>query len=341
MRCYTIRKSRLARAFMEGMSAEDDGTVRMTAGSRHYMCLPPLYGGEKEEWGRLHIEAALPQGSRMLVYAAVSEDKEAPGHIMLNDTISYGKRTAFFADRGRGPVEMKQNLLLYGLKGTYLWLMIEVADTGLQKDGRIGRIRVFCPGDDFMNGFPQIYQERGSVFHRFISVFSTVCSDFKEQTELLRDRVDLSKAGPEDLSGIAGWFGIELGSGLLTIDQMREMTANLHLYVRMKGTRFVMRELTRMLTGETPLIIENSSKETVLLLERKLTEDEELKLLFFLLQFKPVHIRLNVLSYYEEDALDSYCFTDSNAALVSPETAALDRDCAADTCVCGQNLIDL
>lgn len=335
MKCYTIRKSRLARAFMVGMSAADDGTVRMTAGQRHYICLPPLYGRKQEEWGRLNIETELPRGSRLLIYAAVSEEKEVPKHILLNDTTAYAKRASFFAEHGKGPLEMKKNLLLYGLKGRYLWLMIEVADTGLQKDGRIDRIRVFCPGDDFMNAFPQIYQEKGGVFHRFISVFSTVCSDFKEQAELLRDRVDLVRAGPEELTRIAGWFGIDLGDGLLTISQMREITANLHCYVKMKGTRFVMRELTRMLAGETPLIIESSSKEIVLLLERKLTEDEELKLLFFLLQFKPIHIRLNVLFYQEEESLDSYCFTDGNAALACPDRAALDRDCSTDTCVIG------
>ena len=57
-----------------------------------------------------------------------------------------------------------EDVLLYGIKGRYLWLCIELIGTGT---GIISSINVDSPGDIMLDVFPEIYQEKGSFLHGF------------------------------------------------------------------------------------------------------------------------------------------------------------------------------
>ena len=63
----------------------------------------------------------------------------------------------------------KSDILLYQLRGRYLYLGFELVGRG---GGSISRIRVQRGSDTFYSAFPEVYHENDSFFHRLISVYS-------------------------------------------------------------------------------------------------------------------------------------------------------------------------
>lgn len=332
MRCYTYRKSKLERACIEGMRLEDDGRIFLDARRAAFLWLPPLDGGTEKEWGRLVIEADFLQGSTVRVYAAAGEEKEKITQFLLDSSVKTEQKQAFFSANGTAGKTCRRSSLLYGHKGRYLWLGIEVRNV---PQGCIEKIQVRCPGDIFMGTFPQVYRENGGTLHRYLSVFSSVYDDFREESARIWEMYNPDKAGSRALASIGEWFGIHMGEGLLSEEEMRTIAGSAHRLIQIKGTPAAVREVTELLTKEKPLIVEKDNGDVTLLLERKLTEDEELRLLFFLRQFVPAYSRLNILSYGEENGMDGYCFADINARIPRFEEGALDAESPLDICVSG------
>lgn len=360
MRCYTIGTSRLGRACMENINMDGKGTLHLDSGSEaHALWLAPLDGGGDGTWGRLRIDMDLPPDAALRVYAIAGDEKERISSFLLAASVNIEKkRTLFdtgasaairadvqadifpgvqgmthtFRKKGDARRTDRYGMLLYRLKGRYLWLGMEVYKGA---GGSIHQIKVTAQDDGFLNSFPDIYRERDGTFHRFISAFAAVCQDFREDTQNMWERFDLEKADDDALTEMAAWLGLRTGEGLLTHGELKEITAQAHIFVRMKGTPDVVKHLTRLLTGETPLIVEKANGEVTLLLYRRLTEEEELRLLFFLTQFIPVYSRLNILSYEEETGLDGYCFSDCNTQIPQFGGGSLDSGSCADGCTAG------
>lgn len=330
MRSYTFRQSKLQRACMEGIRLGEEGRLFPNGRDRGFLWLPPLDGGVEKDWGRLVVDGQFPEESILKIYAAAGEDKEKTTGFLLDPSVSAERKQGFFSERGTAGKPYAKSALLYEHTGRYLWIGLEWKNA---EKGWIDRIKVCCPGDFFLETLPQVYRERGGVLHRYLSAFSSVYEDFREETGRIWERFDPERAGPSELAAIGEWFGIHMGEGLLKEQEMRELAGNVCRFVRMKGTPAVVRELTVLLTGEPPLMVEKGNADVTLLLSRKLTEDEELRLLYFLRQFVPAYSRLNILSSEEENRLDSCCFADRNARIPRFDQGILDEESSLDTCV--------
>lgn len=322
MRRYTIGYSRMKHACLEGMRVCEDGTVLLCGQGVHRMCFNPLwtYQGEAD-WGRLRLETDLPPGSVLTVYAAATDKKEEVGQLF---------NRAYFEEYGKGPFVNQENILLEGISGQYLWLYIEAANAD---QGQLLNMRLYQPADQFLATFPEVYQERGSVFHRYVSVFSTLYQDIEEQTEDLCEIFDLDRAPSKLLTLFGRWLGLELVEGILPTDTIRRVLGQTCRLNRIKGTRKAVTEVTEMITGERPVILEKENGTAVVMLRQELTEDMELALLFFLLQFKPVKTRLHIISLEDVMGLDEYCFLDVNAVFWEPCLGELDKGNALEQCI--------
>lgn len=334
MRCYTFRPSKLKRACCLGMEPAQDKKLVLCGGEiPHCIFLPPLYGTEDAaRWGRLHIETDLPSGSVLTIWAAASDSPEEPGEILLNRNVLPERKKNYLREHGICPAVNREDILLYELSGRYLWIGLEITHAG---EGSIEQVQVINPGDHFMQTFPEVYQERNGVFHRYLSVFSSLYHDIEKETEGLEELFRVDSAPKWMLKEIGRLFGIETGEGLLGMSSLRKLLQNACRYTRMKGTASVMREITQLLSGEEPLIIEKEDGNIVFLLDTELTGEEELRLLFFLEQFKPLYGKLTLLSYEEEAMLDRYCFADINAGIMNPGQGVLDGGFASERCVMG------
>ena len=67
--------------------------------------------------------------------------------------------------------------------------MVEVMGEGVS----IGNIRVEAPGDNFMQTFPEVYREKNSFFHRYLSVYSSIYNDFQEKLDACTNEQERQK----------------------------------------------------------------------------------------------------------------------------------------------------
>lgn len=261
-------------------------------------------------WGRLSIRGSFGRDSILTVYASAGAD---------------GSREPDFFEQGKGPFVNRYDILLYGLKGRYLWIYLKISGQG---SSRVEELRITNPGDNFLQTFPELFQEQGGFFHRYLSVLSSMYADFQEKLDHMEELFDPLTAPTEMLPKLADWMGIDCGSALLQERQIRRLLKECHALIRIRGTRLVLIRLTRLLLGEEPVVIEKENRNVTLLVGRELPQEEEWKLLFFLNQFKPADSRLNIVSFQEAMGMDEYCFLDRNAELKAVQPGVLDEDAA-------------
>ena len=270
------------------------------------------------------------------------EKQTAIDAFLRSDAVSSAEKLKLFAQAGSVKEINKQDILLYELQGRYLWICIEVIGKG---QGTLEQMKVTVPGDNFMNTFPEVYQEWNSFFHRYLSIFSSVYNDFQDEIEHAEELLDLDTAPPRMLELFAGWMGLDVRGNFLPEDRLRRLVKEAYRLNRMKGTRRVLERLTELVLGERAIILEKNildqrvaSEERqvydnlyghhaycVTLLIRNPVEESRRSQLFFLIQqFVPVRCELNLVFLEERSNMDTYCYLDGNAQLHMDTAAALD-----------------
>lgn len=173
-RNYTVGFCRLKKAYTHGFSISPEGVLSLERGEGHFLVLGVFNSYRKGyAWGRLHFQAELPKGSICIVRGFAVEGEEAAQEIngyLLDNSGSYGEKKQYFIHLGELESVNHSDILLYKLAGQYLFLSLEILGEG---EGCIKDMVLYNPGDNFMQTFPEIYQEPGGFFHRYMSVFST------------------------------------------------------------------------------------------------------------------------------------------------------------------------
>lgn len=352
VRTYSIRKNRLKHAWMQGMALRDDGTVTAAAQSdERFLFLGSIDGAQEEaRWGRFVADIRLDENMAFIIRAFAADDRSimrgekqtAIDAFLRSDAVSSAEKLKLFAQAGSVKEINKQDILLYELQGRYLWICIEVIGKG---QGTLEQMKVTVPGDNFMNTFPEVYQEWNSFFHRYLSIFSSVYNDFQDEIEHAEELLDLDTAPPRMLELFAGWMGLDVRGNFLPEDRLRRLVKEAYRLNRMKGTRRVLERLTELVLGERAIILEKNildqrvaSEERqvydnlyghhaycVTLLIRNPVEESRRSQLFFLIQqFVPVRCELNLVFLEERSNMDTYCYLDGNAQLHMDTAAALD-----------------
>lgn len=353
VRNYSIQKNRLSRACMEGMEMLTDGTVRILskAGSR-YLFLGCLDGVEKDnQWGRFRSRFTLSADMAFVIRAFALNQKvfERKGKLTDIDTFLWDSeilaetKLELFRTAEAVSYVNQEDILLYDVRGRYLWLCVEVIGNG---GGELRDMNMILPGDNFMNAFPEVYRERNGFFHRYLSIFSSIYNDFQEKIDTVDSVLDLDTAPDELLYIFAEWMGTDIKGNFLTGDKLRAFVKEIHKLNKWKGTRKSLERLTEIILGEKAVILERNtlnertgtSEEKnynilygnnpycVTLLIRNYVEENKRSQLYFLLQqFIPVRCRLNLVFLDEKSNMDTYCYLDTNAKLKKEQAASLDR----------------
>jgi len=291
---------------------------------------------DEADWGRLHYDVEIDGNVACIVYAAASDRLIEPD---VNS--EYGYRRLFNSLGGKRFVQQNDSML-YELKGRYLYLAFTYTGEGTAE---FKNMYVDRKGDRFMETFPIVYQDRGSFFHRYMSVFSTIFDDFDEEINNLPKILDLDTCDKELLKIYAGWLGIDVGEGFLSEDILRNLVKNAYSLNRMKGTRRCLELITEILLGEPAVIVERNTTEdympkeqiesfnrlygmslfdvTVLISER-LDEIKKNQLEYILKQFIPIRCSLRIIELNRSGLLDSYSYLDVNARVYQSNEGALD-----------------
>ena len=161
-RNYTVGFYRLKKAYTHGFSISPEGVLSLERGEGHFLVLGVFNSYRKGyAWGRLHFQAELPKGSICIVRGFAVEGEEAAQEIngyLLDNSGSYGEKKQYFIHLGELESVNHSDILLYKLAGQYLFLSLEILEEG---EGCIKDMVLYNPGDNFMQTFPEIYQEPG------------------------------------------------------------------------------------------------------------------------------------------------------------------------------------
>lgn len=340
---YKMSIHRLKKSHMEGVYLKPDGGIALYGEDQiHRLSLTKLDSVEKDcQWGRLHMEVRLPKGSYYKVYVMALNHQESPIDGFPQDIPSGCKTWTNQSD-----------ILLYNLKGRYMWIYIEVVGKG---EGTIEKIWVENPGDNFMKAFPEIYHEDNSFFHRYMSIYSSIYNDFQRKIDHIDEQLDFKTAPATILPLFCKWLGLEGMDGILKQESLRKLLVNLYDLNRIKGTREALLRITKLLLGEDAILIERSaiskyineeekqvydvlygkSELEVTLLIRRKTQNEARKaqLLFLIDQFKPVRSKVQIIFFKAGANVDSYCFMDMNVRITEHPQGQLDGNTMLDESV--------
>lgn len=342
---FSIRKNRLEKALYKGMQLlEDESIVCSKEEEAHFFFLPMIDSGAADwQWGRLRFGLELPLDGVCYLYAMAANDKEAE-EILQDPQIEILDKKRYLSSRNSIRFINQSDVLLYEIEGRYLWIAMEI----IGDDAAISDIAVWSREDSFdsfMKAFPEVYQEKNSFFHRFLSIFSSLYNDFEERISHMDELLDIDKAPQGLLEIYLKWLGIDADGGFLDREMLKVFLREAGTLIPYKGTKGSLERICEIFVGEKPVVLErglmqqyirgsdkgiydllygSSPYDVTLLLEQMLDAHRKEQLLHLLRQFKPARCRLRLVFLAKSGVLDSYTYLDKNAVTFTQEEGRLD-----------------
>lgn len=345
---FSLKKAQLEKAFYSGMKLAEDGVVVCDEGEGPFFWMSDAIDSGRKDcpWGRLRLQITLPSNCVCHLYAAACNEAER-GEMLTDPEGSVSEKKRYLRNLNCLRFINKQDVLLYELEGRYLWIAVEIIGAGAAFSDPV----VYVPGDSFMEVFPEIYREKNSFFHRYLSIYSSIYQDFQDVLERRAELADVDKAPKELLEILLKWMGIDVDGGFLEEEVLRTLLRDAPELIRCKGSAKCIRRICRLFVGEEPMILERSlmqryvrstQKEVydklygespydvTLLFTVGVGERKKEQLLHLLEQFKPVRCRFHILFLENRGVLDTHTYLDRNAVVFSGEEGSLDISAQAD-----------
>lgn len=344
---YTITEAKLDMAYYEGFKRHGSA-LYAREGQSNFLILNRFRSYEKDaRWGRFHCGAELSPSSALKIYAFAADAGTGQAG-QLNDFfhdpgVPWREKLAYFRRDGKEFVN-HEDVLLYDLRGEYLWIAVEIEEAGRD---RIYGMKLDTQGDNFMQTFPEIYQEEDGFFHRYMSVFSSIYQDLSDEIGGMGRFLDIETTPRPVLMRIADWFGFEAEGDFLEEKLLRRLVRGIYRLNRIKGTKQVMKDLIRAVLGDDACIIErnrlrgyipgdirdtcqklygDTMQDVTILVKRPEDEKLQAQIMYLLRQFKPARSRIRLVFSDSCNNLDSYCYLDYNAALAETGYAHMDEN---------------
>ena len=325
---YSVTKNRLMKSSLEGFSIEDDGALVSDPGSLFQRAVIFPFEGTEDGalWGRFSFDMELPEDTLLSVYCLASDED---GIMTIDDMKKMGASRHINCD----------DMLLYDMKGRFLYIAFEVEGAGKV---RLSSMKADSKGDIFMESLPEIYNERGSFFHRYLSIFSSCFTDLQEEIDMLPSLLNPETCPASLLPVYASWMGIDISPDLMDIATERKLVKELFALTRMKGTPDVIRRLCKIILNEDVRIIEYNNiaakqrdrampgydagpYDVEIQIKKHLDETTHYQLMYLINQFKPIRVNVRLRELDESAKMDSSSYLDRNAVLPEDKSVILDQ----------------
>lgn len=317
-----------------------------------FFLLPAIDGAEDNStWGRLSMDVSAEPSVVYIVHIIALNEQLIAGNdgdisvdkYLSDFDVEQEKKNLFYKNAGEVRSVNCRDILLYSLKGRYLWIYIEIQGEG---SFAFSDMKVDMTGDNFMMTFPQVYRERNSFFHRYMSIYSSIYNDFQAQIDRLPERFDIENTSCEFLIEYLGWLGIDISREYVDDGMIRKLAAEAFELKRYRGTRYVLERIGEILLGEKPVIIErrqiadNMNKtdkqvsdalygenpyDVSLLTTVECNDGRRRWLSGFLEQFIPVRCKLKLIFLCGHNEMDTYTYMGVNARLWDATEVRLDE----------------
>lgn len=343
-RKFSIRKNRFRKGALTGFVVEGENRlVCKPEEARHVFACVALDGIEPEaKWGRLRFKVKLGAEMVCTAWVLAAEDREHIEPFLVDAGRPVAEKRAFMERNAAIKAVNSADLLLYEQEGRYLYMLFDIIGKG---EGELSEICVLTQGDIFMDTFPEIYQEYGSFFHRYMSIFSSLYLDFQEKIDNVAKVLSLENAPVPLLVQFAGWLGVDVSGDFLPEDRLRLLVKEAYGLNKKKGTKEALVRLTEIVLGEKAVILEKNvlrdntqavdqktyeelygagTYDVTMLIPTYVPENQRSQLLFLIHQFKPVRSRLLIRFLDERGSLDSHSYLDLNSSISEVEAGWLD-----------------
>ena len=207
------------------------------------------------------------------------------------------------------------------------------------------------PQSSFVEYLPEIYQQEGrdSFFERYMTVFQSLYEDLEREVDKVPFYLDYETTPDKNLPLFAEWTGRWHSGKKWTPEQMRYLIMNLQKIQSGRGTRSVMEQMIRLLTGKEPVIMEHfqwkdwmNGKSSLMEEYRKLygndedtfvvmidgSEEElgfsERELESRLEDYTPLGMKCRVVCLKKKSCMDGQSYLDKNSCLSVPEVPKTD-----------------
>ncbi|MEG0763087.1 MAG: phage tail protein [Oscillospiraceae bacterium] len=345
---YSIRRNRLMQGLREGFNITKDGSLLTVAkGARHSIILAGLDSAKDNcAWGRLTMKSSLTDDGVLTIRIIASDQPDCMykdsliniDSFLLDSSIEQIAKKKFFEDCNCKCFDGSTDILLYELKGRYLWVWMELVG---EATGALSDIRVYIPGDNFFRTLPQVYQNQPDDFyHRYLSIFSTIYCEQQDIIEAMPQYMDVDTAPARFLPLFAQWLGLQLDGNFLDEAMLRKFVKATPELLAVKGTRQAIEGVVRILVDVPFSLVEynllqeqnvahnniygSDPFDFTLLISQKADERLRACLRFLIQQFSPVRSRCNIVFLNDCVGMDAFTYMDVNASLMSIQSGALD-----------------
>ena len=152
-------------------------------------------------WHRLRLKVDLPSSASytLKIYASDSPEIKLPRNEKLKDnvldlndylsdsTIDIGRKLDIFDAIGAKSYESPTDILLYGFKGRYLWICLEIVSYE-RVPVVIDSVKIEFPKVTFMDYLPEIYRKNeteNSFLTRFLGIFQSIYVDLEDEIDFV------------------------------------------------------------------------------------------------------------------------------------------------------------
>ncbi len=209
-------------------------------------------GQAETVWHRLRIDMEIPGGAivNIRIYASDSADVIVPspgGEGKLKTDINkYVKDKSIDINRkidmldyiGSKKYVNLDDLLMFGFKGRYLWLCLEIINYEKQRV-KIKSVKLEFPRVSFVDYLPEIYRENekdDSFLARYLGIFQSVYIDLEDRIDNTPVHFDAEKTSKDFLNWMADWLSVKNAS-IWGEKKLRTLIKESVSIYKMKGTK--------------------------------------------------------------------------------------------------------
>ena len=212
-------------------------------------------GGGDMTWNRLSMRAEGLSGATYTIRARAGNEKtfEREGHhINVDSFLGNAYRTpeekfTIFQEKFGGlTFTDSSELLLYRLRGRYLWVAVEIF-YGEEDAPVINDLYAEFPAENFIEFLPEVYQENSDFTSRFLAVPGMEFTGINNVIDHFADNLDLSLTAGENLPYLSTWIGAEEKISILPKGKIRDFLKKSVYFSSIKGTPGCIKEVTEFI----------------------------------------------------------------------------------------------
>ena len=315
-------------------------------------------------WHRLRLEVNAAPGIiyKLRVYASDTKEILMPDfgtkrqakvnidNYILGSEIDINRKIDMFDYIGAKLYENPNDVLLYGFKGRYLWICLEVINYD-QGEFNVSSLKIEFPQVSFVDYLPEIYREgqgKDSFLARFVGIFQSIYIDLEDEIDYTPLKFDTDRTSKDFLNWIADWFSVKDAS-IWGEKRLRQLIKEAVKIYKMKGTKRAIAKIVQEYSGIEPIIVEqfdvkgnmyydkqkavvenlfgnNGYVFTVMISEKYIKDTESyVELLRVINEVKPADSICNLVILNDQIYLDYHCYIGINSFITKNEKLVLNR----------------